>query len=183
MTVYSHEHSNDNPFHVRELTEPEFRALLGSSFGHVAVLRQNVAVGSLIVGPVVAEFDKRAFPAGQQGPPVDSATAGRVRRPVHRLRSELADAQRRAQRAEVLAGWQQELAGEADRRAAEQPSSKRRSGGAGVARGAVGHRGAADLAAPRADRAATGGAGSLGVIRRQRNLVAWPYSDATRPAW
>jgi hypothetical protein len=119
--VYSHEHGNDNPFHVRELTEPEFRALLGSSFGHVAVLRQNVAVGSLIVGPIVAEFDNRAFPAGQQGPPLelgDSRTSA--------ARSELADAQRRAQRAEVLAGWQQELAGEADRRAAEQPSCKRR---------------------------------------------------------
>ncbi|MGH3752495.1 MAG: glycosyltransferase [Pseudonocardiaceae bacterium] len=48
VTVYSHEHGNDNPFHVRELTEPQFQALLGGSFGHVAILRQNVAVGSLI---------------------------------------------------------------------------------------------------------------------------------------
>jgi GT2 family glycosyltransferase/SAM-dependent methyltransferase len=50
VTVYSHEHGNDNPFHVRELTEPEFRTLLGGAFGHVAILRQNVAVGSLISG-------------------------------------------------------------------------------------------------------------------------------------
>jgi hypothetical protein len=50
VTVYSHEHGNDNPFHVRELTEPELRTLLGGAFGHVAILRQNVAVGSLISG-------------------------------------------------------------------------------------------------------------------------------------
>jgi GT2 family glycosyltransferase/SAM-dependent methyltransferase len=50
VDVYSHEHGNDNPFHVRELTEPEFRTLLSGSFGHVAILRQNVAVGSLITG-------------------------------------------------------------------------------------------------------------------------------------
>ncbi|MGH3988602.1 MAG: class I SAM-dependent methyltransferase, partial [Pseudonocardiaceae bacterium] len=31
VTVYSHGHGNDNPFHVRELTEPEFRALLGGA--------------------------------------------------------------------------------------------------------------------------------------------------------
>jgi GT2 family glycosyltransferase/SAM-dependent methyltransferase len=48
VTVYSHEHGNDNPFHVRELTEPEFRSLLDGSFGHAAILRQNVAVGSFI---------------------------------------------------------------------------------------------------------------------------------------
>lgn len=52
VAVYSHEHGNDNPFHVRELTEPEFQALLGGSFGHVAILRQNVTVGSLITGEV-----------------------------------------------------------------------------------------------------------------------------------
>lgn len=50
VTVYTHEHGNDNPFHVRELTDPEFRVLLGGSFDHFAVLRQNVAVGSLITG-------------------------------------------------------------------------------------------------------------------------------------
>ncbi|MGH3777936.1 MAG: glycosyltransferase [Pseudonocardiaceae bacterium] len=60
VTVYSHGHGNDNPFHVRELTEPEFRALLGGAFGHVAILRQNVAVGSLITGDA-------------QGPPVANA--------------------------------------------------------------------------------------------------------------
>ncbi|MGH3799524.1 MAG: glycosyltransferase [Pseudonocardiaceae bacterium] len=67
VTVYSHEHGNDNPFHVRELTEPEFRALLGGAFGHVAILRQNVAVGSLITGPSLS------IGAAQQGPAVAHA--------------------------------------------------------------------------------------------------------------
>jgi O-antigen biosynthesis protein len=48
VTVYSHEHGNDNPFHVRELTEEQFRTLLRSFFEHTVILRQNVAVGSLI---------------------------------------------------------------------------------------------------------------------------------------
>ncbi|MFY9808925.1 MAG: glycosyltransferase [Pseudonocardiaceae bacterium] len=50
VAVYSHEHGNDNPFHVRELTEPQFRALLSGSFAQAAILKQNVAVGSLISG-------------------------------------------------------------------------------------------------------------------------------------
>ncbi len=69
VTVYSHEHGNDNPFHVRELTEPQFQALLGGSFDHVAILRQNVAVGSLITGeaqqgPGVAHSLRRAPDGG-----------------------------------------------------------------------------------------------------------------------
>ncbi len=69
VTVYSHGHGNDNPFHVRELTEPEFRALLGGAFGHVAILRQNVSVGSLITGdarqgPAVAHALRRAPEGG-----------------------------------------------------------------------------------------------------------------------
>ncbi|GAB3556606.1 GT2 family glycosyltransferase/SAM-dependent methyltransferase [Actinopolyspora lacussalsi] len=46
--VYHHEHGNDNPFHVRELAAPQFEALLRDSFRHVAMLKQNVAVGSLL---------------------------------------------------------------------------------------------------------------------------------------
>jgi O-antigen biosynthesis protein len=53
VTVYRHEHGNDNPFHVRELTEPQFQSLLSGSFGQVAILRQNVAAGSLITGSTV----------------------------------------------------------------------------------------------------------------------------------
>ena len=69
VTVYSHQHGNDNPFHVRELTDAQFRALLGGSFGHVAILRQSVAVGSLITGqaqqgPAVTHSLRRAPDGG-----------------------------------------------------------------------------------------------------------------------
>ncbi|HEY6425511.1 MAG TPA: glycosyltransferase [Pseudonocardiaceae bacterium] len=66
VTVYSHEHGNDNPYHVRELTAAEFRTLLGDSFRHIAVLRQNVAVGSLITGPTgtVSAQSLRRTPEG-----------------------------------------------------------------------------------------------------------------------
>ena len=46
--VYQHEHGNDNPYHVKELTADEFESLLEGSFRHVAVLEQNVAVGSVM---------------------------------------------------------------------------------------------------------------------------------------
>ncbi|MEV6875568.1 glycosyltransferase [Amycolatopsis sp. NPDC051128] len=48
VEVYTHDHGNENPYHVHELTGPAFRSLLSRSFEHVVVLRQNVAVGSLI---------------------------------------------------------------------------------------------------------------------------------------
>ncbi|MGH3538220.1 MAG: class I SAM-dependent methyltransferase, partial [Pseudonocardiaceae bacterium] len=185
VTVYSHEHGNDNPFHVRELAEPEFRALLGRSFGHVAVLRQNVAVGSMISGSApgssTVQTLRRAPDGGwrvasevphtyllgiasdatlpelpqlsvlvdadltlvrdahralaeqrqrtaelasqlQQAAAAHTTSTRRLQRlesDLRRLRSELAGTHRRAQRAEALAGWQREIAGEADRRAAE----------------------------------------------------------------
>ncbi|MGW4593139.1 glycosyltransferase [Amycolatopsis thermoflava] len=64
VLVYTHEHGNENPFHVKELTEPQFRALLGASFRHVTVLRQNVAVGSVLTsdrehGPVLSQQLRR----------------------------------------------------------------------------------------------------------------------------
>ncbi|SFP88755.1 Glycosyltransferase, GT2 family [Amycolatopsis arida] len=48
ITIYTHEHGNDNQYHVHELREDEFRDLLAARFGHVRLLRQTVAVGSLI---------------------------------------------------------------------------------------------------------------------------------------
>ncbi|MBK1784461.1 glycosyltransferase [Prauserella cavernicola] len=48
VDVYTHDHGNENPYHVRELHEGAFRELLGGRFEHVRLLRQNVAVGSLI---------------------------------------------------------------------------------------------------------------------------------------
>jgi GT2 family glycosyltransferase/2-polyprenyl-3-methyl-5-hydroxy-6-metoxy-1,4-benzoquinol methylase/glycosyltransferase involved in cell wall biosynthesis len=64
VRVYTHEHGNDNPFHVKELTEDEFRALLGEFFGTVRMLRQNVAVGSVLTsggepGPVLEQSLRR----------------------------------------------------------------------------------------------------------------------------
>lgn len=189
VAVYSHQHGNDNPFHVRELTEPEFRALLGGSLRHVTILRQNVVAGSLIAsaapGAGIAQSLRRAPDGGwrvaaevphtyllgvasdmalpelpqlsvlvdpdltlvrdahrtlaqqqdqvaqlrselaherQQAAVVEAATTRRRERQegdLRRLGSELAGANRRAQRAESLADWQREIAGEAQRRAAE----------------------------------------------------------------
>lgn len=48
MAVYSHEHGNDNPYHVKELTAKQYETLLEGAFRHVAVLKQNVTVGSLL---------------------------------------------------------------------------------------------------------------------------------------
>ncbi|SFA83221.1 Glycosyltransferase, GT2 family [Amycolatopsis marina] len=48
VAVYTEDHGNENPFHVHELHEDEFHDLLSARFGNVVVLRQNVAVGSLI---------------------------------------------------------------------------------------------------------------------------------------
>lgn len=50
VQVYTHQHGNQNEFHVKELTEAEFRELLGHSFANVALLRQHVAVGSVLLG-------------------------------------------------------------------------------------------------------------------------------------
>lgn len=222
VTVYSHQHGNDNPFHVRELTEPEFRALLGGSLRHVAVLRQNVAAGSLISGaasgPGIAQSLRRTPDGGWRVAPevphtyllgiasdaalpelprlsvlVDpdltlvrdahralaqqrdrvaqlsgelaherqqaaalGATTTRQRErlegDVRRLGSELAGAQRRAQRLELLAGWQREIAGEAQRRAAElelQVLALQREQSATAARLISRYRGTVERAAPR----------------------------------
>lgn len=49
VNIYTHGHGHENPFHLKELNEEEFTDLLKGSFRHVALFRQNVAVGSLIV--------------------------------------------------------------------------------------------------------------------------------------
>lgn len=49
VAVYSHEHGNENPFHVHELTAQQYHSLLEDNFRHVAVLKQNVTAGSLLV--------------------------------------------------------------------------------------------------------------------------------------
>ncbi|MCX2731226.1 glycosyltransferase [Saccharopolyspora sp. NFXS83] len=55
--VYQHEHGNDNPFHVKELTAPQFESLLEGSFRHVAVFRQNTAVGSVLTPSDPGDLD------------------------------------------------------------------------------------------------------------------------------
>jgi GT2 family glycosyltransferase/glycosyltransferase involved in cell wall biosynthesis len=55
VAVYSHQHGNENPFHVRELSEPEFVEWL-SPYAHLRIYRQNVVAGSVLaaadlVGP------------------------------------------------------------------------------------------------------------------------------------
>ncbi|MGH3513919.1 MAG: glycosyltransferase, partial [Pseudonocardiaceae bacterium] len=243
VTVYSHEHGNDNPFHVRELAEPEFRALLGRSFGHVAVLRQNVAVGSMISGSApgssTVQTLRRAPDGGwrvasevphtyllgiasdatlpelpqlsvlvdadltlvrdahralaeqrqrtaelasqlQQAAAAHTTSTRRLQRlesDLRRLRSELAGTHRRAQRAEALAGWQREIAGEADRRAAElerEVLALRAEQSATAARLISRYRGTVERAAPR------------GTVRRdlyERALGRRPTTTlATTPA-
>jgi len=49
MNVYSAAGTESNPFHVKELTEAEFRAILSSSFRKVELLRQRAISGSAIL--------------------------------------------------------------------------------------------------------------------------------------
>jgi len=44
--MYSESTGHNNPFHERELSEPEFRALLGERFSHVALWGQRTMCGS-----------------------------------------------------------------------------------------------------------------------------------------
>lgn len=44
--VYSEANDYRNPFHVRELSRPEFADLLGGHFDHVAIATQLAAAGS-----------------------------------------------------------------------------------------------------------------------------------------
>ncbi|MDR7301933.1 glycosyltransferase [Haloactinomyces albus] len=46
--VYHDQQGNENPFHVKELAGPQFESLLEDFFRHVAMVKQNVAVGSLM---------------------------------------------------------------------------------------------------------------------------------------
>jgi SAM-dependent methyltransferase len=61
--MYSEAQQQDNPFHERELTEPELRTLLASHFGQVALWGQRVAVGSRIsaIDELAAERAQAVF--------------------------------------------------------------------------------------------------------------------------
>ncbi|MGW9477000.1 glycosyltransferase [Saccharomonospora azurea] len=66
VEVYTHDHGNENPYHVKELTRDGFRQLLAGSFEHVVLLRQNVAVGSLVHdGPERGDVETHTLTATQ----------------------------------------------------------------------------------------------------------------------
>jgi 2-polyprenyl-3-methyl-5-hydroxy-6-metoxy-1,4-benzoquinol methylase len=66
--AYNHERTGGgNPHHVRELTRPELADLLRASFAHIALLDQQVAVGSLVT---------------TESPAAVGVTAGALRRQV-----------------------------------------------------------------------------------------------------
>jgi SAM-dependent methyltransferase len=48
-SAYSEERDYRDPFHLQELSEEEFRALLDHTFRHVAIFHQRMAHGSMIV--------------------------------------------------------------------------------------------------------------------------------------
>jgi len=100
--VYSPMGSVANPYHVQELTQPEFTALLRGSFRHVAVVRQRPISGSALladsgsaVPPLV--FDRRGathFEACdgllQFYPPQAATTLREICRDKHGPRSPIA---------------------------------------------------------------------------------------------
>lgn len=58
MNVYSGPGTEANPYHVRELTEPEFRETLARAFRHVSLLRQRAITGSaMFPEPVKADAE------------------------------------------------------------------------------------------------------------------------------
>ncbi|MCW2539773.1 MAG: glycosyl transferase family 2 [Frankiales bacterium] len=48
VEIYSHDHGNDNPFHVKELTGTELYELLARNFGYQVLFNQSMAMGSVI---------------------------------------------------------------------------------------------------------------------------------------
>jgi GT2 family glycosyltransferase/SAM-dependent methyltransferase/glycosyltransferase involved in cell wall biosynthesis len=66
-----------NPFHARELTEAEFRALLSRRFAHVALYGQR-----LLLGSVIARLDGPTAVGGWSFPAVDPAPLPRPPAPV-----------------------------------------------------------------------------------------------------
>ena len=58
--MYTDATGRHNPFHERELTEPELRALLGARFGHLALFGQRAVAGSRI-----AAVERPTLPTGR----------------------------------------------------------------------------------------------------------------------
>ena len=74
-SVYSAPGSDPNPYHVLELTGPEFRSLLGAYFTTVCVLSQRPVLGSLLAAEGTQEW--RSYE--RRGPTIVEATNGLAR--------------------------------------------------------------------------------------------------------
>jgi ubiquinone/menaquinone biosynthesis C-methylase UbiE/glycosyltransferase involved in cell wall biosynthesis len=73
--VYSAHGSDPNPYHVLELTDPEFRSLLHAHFSHVAVLAQRPVLGSLLAAAATRKW--RTYE--RRSPDIVEATNGLAR--------------------------------------------------------------------------------------------------------
>ena len=73
--VYSAPGSDPNPYHVLELTDPEFRSLLQAYFAHICVLAQRPVLGSLLAAQATQEW--RSYE--RRGPDIVEATNGLAR--------------------------------------------------------------------------------------------------------
>jgi ubiquinone/menaquinone biosynthesis C-methylase UbiE len=61
MNIYSAPGTTSNPFHVRELTETEFREILSAAFRNVAIVRQRALSGSAILPDTIADGTTSVF--------------------------------------------------------------------------------------------------------------------------
>ena len=73
--VYSAPGSEPNPYHVLELTDPEFRAFLTDHFVHVSVLTQRPVLGSVLAANSALNW--RSYE--RRGPDIIEATTGLAR--------------------------------------------------------------------------------------------------------
>ena len=73
--VYSAPGSDPNPYHVLELTQPEFLALLESRFDHVEIIAQRPVLGSLFASGTTGQW--RSYE--RRGPDIIEATNGLAR--------------------------------------------------------------------------------------------------------
>lgn len=184
--AYSEATGQVNPFHVRELSEPEFRALLQARFPHTRFFGQRAATGSRIetleAHPGQAASHYRIARAGEDWQPVGPASplyvlavAGRGELPPVPDGSTLSDygltalhEALRAEREAEAAATATAEARQARARAAIEAEATARA--AAEAQAAAGARAATEAEA-RAAEAATAAAQALAL--RDREAVTW----------
>src|SRR5271157_786159 len=81
INVYSAPGTESNPFHVRELTEAEFRATLSGSFRNVELLRQRAMGGSAILPNTISPGTNSLSIFEQRDSLTYEAAAGLLRAP------------------------------------------------------------------------------------------------------